>query len=563
MKFEKLEKDINEFILKAVRSLEKEDPSFAAKLAKIPSIELEIPKDKKFGNFSTNIALKLASELKTNPVNISKLLVNILNNNLKKSSLEKIVKVFEAVPPGFINIFFAEEFLREALLEIALLKNDFGKSDLGKNKRIMVEFVSANPTGPLTLPHGRQAAVGDTLCNILQFAGFKVTREYYNNDEGNQINTLGKSIMARSLELFGEKGEFPEEGYKGKYIYDIAKSINEKFGDRVKKESFEFFAELGYKKIEEDIIEDLGQFGVKFDVWYSQASLRKSGKIEEAIKFLREKGLAYDQDGATFFKSTQFGDDKDRVIIKSDGSYTYLAPDIAYHADKYKRGFDNLIDIWGPDHHGYIPRIKAAIVALGHNKDSLRVVIVQLATLYREGKILSMSTRAGEFITLREVREEVGKDAARFFFLMRKTDSHLDFDLELAKKQTPDNPVYYIQYANARICSILKFKDESVSGFNAKLAKLELLKTEEELNLISLLNRFPVAVKYAAMELEPYRIVSYLIELATSFHSFYNKYRVVTDDIELSSARLVLCECIRIVLENGLGLLGISAPEKM
>lgn len=563
MNVQQIEEDINNFIISAVNDLLKNDPAYAESISEIPPYEIGIPKEKKFGNLSTNIALKLSSKLQANPINISKSLVNILNEKLSVSKLKNTIGRFEAAPPGFVNIFFSENFLYETIKNINLSGDYFGKLDIGKERKVLLEFVSANPTGPLTVAHGRQAAVGDTLANILEFVNFKVTREYYNNDEGNQINTLGKSIMARSYELLGIPSQFPEDGYKGGYIYDIAKSINEKFGERLKKESFEFFAGLGLKIIMDGIIKDIEDFGVKFDVWYSQKSLRKSKKVEKALEGLRKKGYIYDNEGAVFFKSTEFGDDKDRVVIKSDGSLTYLGPDIAYHLDKFKRGFDMLIDIWGPDHHGYIPRIKASVEALGYGKDSLKVIIVQLATLYREGKVLSMSTRAGEFITLREIMDEVGKDAARFFFLMRKTDSHLDFDLELAKKHTLDNPVYYIQYAHARICNILKFKGDEKVKIDAKKAKLELLKTKEELDLIALLGRFPFAIKYAASELEPYRLVNYLIELATVFHSFYAKHRVVTDDISLTESRLMLSESVRIIINKGLKLLGVSAPEKM
>ncbi len=563
MNLAKFENDINDYILNCLKDLSLENKEYSLEIDKIPTLEFEIPKDKKFGNLSTNIALKLSRVLKKNPLMIAKSLETILNLNLRNSAVSDCIGRFEAVVPGFINIYYSTDYLYETLRLILKESGSYGRVDSGFQRKVMVEFVSANPTGPLTVAHGRQAAVGDTLANILEFAGYLVTREYYNNDEGNQINTLGKSIMARCRELINEPNDFPEDGYKGGYIYDIAKIINQKYPDRIKSENFEFFGDVGYKIIMEGIIKDLEDFGVKFDIWYSQRELRQSGKIEETLKILRDKGYIYDQEGAVFFKSTLFGDDKDRVVIKSDKSFTYLAPDIAYHLDKYRRKFEILVNLWGPDHHGYIPRMKAAIEALGFKRDTLNVVIVQLATLYREGKALSMSTRAGEFITLREVMDEVGRDAARFFFLMRKTDSHLDFDIELAKKHSLENPVYYIQYAHARICNILLFKKERNIDLNIVKLDLALLKSDEELELVAILNRFPLAVKFAAKELEPYRIVNYLVELATGFHGFYAKHRVVGDDLGLTNSRLALVECIKITLSNGLQLLGVTAPERM
>ncbi len=376
------------------------------------------------------------------------------------------------------------------------------------------------------------------------------------------MSILADSVLARYLELLKLESQFPENGYKGLYIYDIAKAIEEKYKAKFGKEDKDrkgYFLKFSCDWIMDTIKKDLDDFGIGFDIWYSQAKLAKSGAVESQIKFLKSKGYIYDSEGASWLKSTAFGDDKDRVVIKSDGSYTYLAPDIAYHKDKYKRGFDKLIDVWGPDHHGYISRIKAAIQAMGFDKDSLSVIIIQLATLYREGKPVSMSTRQGEFVTLRELLDEVGRDSGRFFFLMRKADSHLDFDLELAKSQTPQNPVYYVQYAHARICSIL----EKQKADSADLKLLKLLKEKEELDLIKLLSQFPYTLKMCGLSLEPHGLVAYLQELASTFHYFYDKHRVIGDDAELTRARLFLVNCTRIILANGLRLLGVSAPNKM
>jgi len=402
------------------------------------------------------------------------------------------------------------------------------------------------------------------LANILEFANFHLIREYYLNDEGNQIELLGRSIRARYLELLGEPSPFPENGYRGTYITDIANVIKSKYGTRfVKRESLDFFTNFGCEWIMDTIRDDLEDFGVHFDVWYSQKRLNRSGRIKSALKFLARKKLLYEKGGATWFKSTKFGDDKDRVVIKSTGEYTYLAPDIAYHMYKVKRGFEHLIDIWGPDHHGYISRIKAAVKTFVPKEELLQVLIVQLCTLYKNGKAIQMSTRAGEFITLHDLVKEVGKDVARFFFLRRKRDTHLDFDLQLAKKQSMDNPVYYIQYAHARICSILKYYEQKKCGSIRASLNKRYLKEPEELAIIKLLDLFPLIIELCVKDLEVFPLISYLEEVASSFHSYYDKYRIVTDDMRLTEARLFLCLAIRTVLANGLKLIGVTSPKSM
>ncbi|MDO8536081.1 MAG: arginine--tRNA ligase [Candidatus Omnitrophota bacterium] len=523
---------------------------------------LEIPKERSHGDISTNIAMKLVRfSGGKSPVDFAGLIAKRIERSLASSDLKNDIEKIEVKPPGFINFFLSDNYLYKVLLDIEREQHDYGKTSICRDKNIQLEFVSANPTGPLTIAHGRQAAIGDSLANILGAIGCEISREYYVNDEGNQMNTLGSSIRARYRELCGIKEDFPADGYKGTYVNDIARDFKDKYGEEhIEEKDIKIFREFGLKWILDDIKKDLKDFGVKFDVWYSQASLRKSGKIDKALKIIEDKGYIFREEGATWFRSTEFGDDKDRVLIKSDGSYTYLAPDIAYHLDKYRHGFKSLIDIWGPDHHGYIPRMKAAIQALGFEKDSLSVVIAQLATLYKNGNVVKMSTRAGEFVTLREVMDEVGKDVARFAFLMRKVSSHLDFDLDKVKEQSMANPVYYIQYAHARIWSILDFsKDANLSS----RFKSGLLKEPEELLILRILRQFPLAVIISANSLEPYVVLQYLQDLASGFHSFYNKHRVVCDDPDLSKARLILVNCVRIVLANGLGLLGVSLPKKM
>jgi arginyl-tRNA synthetase len=561
----KFEKDLKELIENCIKKLIQEGATsdiFDSKQSL--EVELEAPKDKSHGDIATNVALQISKRVRRPPMEYALLLTEKINSEVPHSVLSDGIARVEAKHPGFINFWFSEKKLFATLEYIIEKKTRYGRLDIGKTSKINIEFVSANPTGPLTIAHGRQAAFGDSLANILEFANFRVTREYYLNDEGNQIDLLARSIRARYLELFDVPFRFPEDGYKGSYVIAIAEDIKAKYGARfVKKESLDFFADFGCKWIVEDIKKDLERFNVRFDIWYSQKKLSKSGKIRNALKVLKRKKLLYKKGGATWFRSAEFGDDKDRVVIKSTGEYTYLGPDIAYHMYKFKRGFERLIDIWGPDHHGYIPRIKASVKAFGYSEESLQVLIVQLSTLYKKGKAIQMSTRAGEFITLRDLLDEVGKDVARFFFLRRKRDSHLDFDLELAKKHSMDNPVYYIQYGHARICSILKYYKEKKGGFIRGSLDKRPLKEPEALTIIKLLGRFPLVIELCAKKLEVFPLISYLEEVASSFHSYYDKYRVVTEDVCLTEARLLLCLAIRIVLSNGLRLLGVTSPKSM
>ena len=550
-------------IISAIENISK---TITPRVAELPIVEIEIPRDLKHGDLTSNAAMRLAKNFSENPLKLAGLIKEALEANIKGTMLEGVIERIEVLPPGFVNFWLNKDYLYGLLHAIYDEKNSFGRDVMGKGAAVNIEFVSANPTGPLTVAHARQAAVGDALGHILAFSGYKVTREYFINDVGNQINLLGKSIRAKYLEKLGEDSEFPEDGYMGDYIKEIAANLEKKVGRKLaapEDKNLEKISNFGVEEILGSIKTDLESFGVKFDNWFSQKTLPKD-KVENVLSALEKKGFVYEKDGARWFKSTAFGDDKDRVVVKSDGAFTYLAPDIAYHQNKFKRHYKRVIDIWGPDHHGYISRIKAAVDALGFSSKDLSVLIVQLATLSRGGAAFSMSTRKGEFITLKEVIDEVGADVARFNFLMRKLDSHLNFDLELAKKNSMDNPVYYIQYAHARISSIFSFSDSVKNELKHVKDDLSLLGTPEEILILRTMSQFPFAVASSAKTLEPYRLVEYLNELAKVFHSFYTRHRVVTEsDLPLTKARLSLVGAIKIVLATGLKLLGVSLPERM
>ena len=517
-------------------------------------VYLDIPQDSRFGDFTTNVAMQLSRQLKKPPREIASSLIDSIKQHLPKSPLKDYIKEIKVEGAGFINFYFNDSFFYHELEEIISKGNNALKVDFGKGKKVLIEFVSANPTGPLSVAHARQAAVGDALAEIFNFLGYSAAREYYLNDEGNQINILGRSVQLRLKELKGERIEFPEDHYQGDYIYDIAREIIDK------KIEVKDFSEYAANYILEIIRKELDDFGVKFDTWFSQKALGKSGEVERTLEELKKRGYIYEEDGAVWFKSTALGDDKDRVVIKSDKSYTYLTPDIAYHQEKYRRGFAWLINLWGPDHHGYINRLKASVAAFGKPAGSLSIIIVQLATIFREGKPVQMSTRRGQYITLREVLEEVGRDAARYFFIMRRTSSHLDFDLDVAKKQSSENPVYYIQYAYARISSILReAKENAVSG----KPELSLLKEKEEIELIKKLCQFPDMLNICLNTQDPYMVTVYLQALAEDFHKFYDLHRVLGEDKKLTAARLALLSATQTVIATGLKLLGVSRPENM
>lgn len=529
--------------------------------AEVPSILLEVPKDKQHGDYSTNIAMQLARVAKKAPRAIAETVVAAIGEN------HALINKIEIAGPGFINFYLDNAYLTALIPVIMDADDTYGTSDTGKGKKFQIEFVSANPTGDLHLGHARGAAIGDSLANILTMAGYNVSREYYINDAGNQINNLILSTEARYLEALNIDAEFPEEGYRGADIINLGKQLAEKYGDKYVKEDVDVRRELFRKEAlafeTAKLREDLAEFRVHFDSWFSETTLYENDKIMPALEKLRDNGYIFEEEGATWLRTTEFGDDKDRVLIKSDGSYTYFLPDIAYHLDKLERGFDVLIDVWGADHHGYIPRMRAAIESLGYSPDHLEVEIIQLVHLYEDGKQVKMSKRTGKSVTMRDLIEEVGLDATRYFFAMRSSDTHMNFDMGLAKSTSTENPVYYVQYAHARISSILRSGVEQ--GFTlSKDANIALLNSEVDYNLLKVLGEFPDVVAEAAEKRIPHRIVRYLNDLATAFHRFYNANKVLDmENKEVSEARLALIKAAQITLRNGLTLLGVSAPEKM
>ncbi|AYC28795.1 arginine--tRNA ligase [Paenisporosarcina cavernae] len=525
-----------------------------------PAIHLETPRDKTNGDYATNIAMQLTKLAKKAPRQIAEAIIE----NLDTSSTE--IESVTIAGPGFLNIILKKDYLAKVVETIDAQGAEYGRSDSGNGQKIQVEFVSANPTGDLHLGHARGAAVGDALCNVLDFAGYDVSREYYINDAGNQINNLAWSLAARYKQALGQDVAMPEDGYHGQDIKDIAAKLVDEKGDALlalsEDEQFEFFRSYGLKVELAKLQTDLEAYRVPFDHWFSETSLYENGKIDIALNKLRENGHVYEEDGATWFRSTTFGDDKDRVLIKNDGLFTYLTPDIAYHEDKISRGFEKLINIWGADHHGYIPRMKAAIEALGYGKDTLEVSIIQMVQLYKDGEKMKMSKRTGKAVTLRELVDEVGLDAVRYFFAMRSGDSHMDFDLDLAVSQSNENPVFYAQYAHARIASILRSAEEQ--GMKASLEHLDLLTAEKELDLLKKMGDFPKIVADAAKFRSPHRITTYIQELASAFHSFYNAEKVLdATNKDLSEARLALITSTKTTIANALRLVGVSAPEKM
>jgi len=522
-------------------------------LEKVPEVSIEVPREKGHGDYATNLAMVLAGQAGMNPRQIAEIIVENFDS--------EIVENISIAGPGFINFTLKKAWLWNNLKIITKRAEDYGKIDAGKGKSVQVEFVSANPTGPLHVGHSRGAVVGDVTASIMEAAGFDVEREYYINDAGNQMNILGESTLLRYREILGEEIEIPADVYAGDYIKEIAQDLYDQYGsdlmDKENSERLEICREYAYQEMLKNIEHDLEKFGIKFDSWFSERTLHPD-KIQQAIDLLRDKGYIYEQEGALWFKSTEFGDDKDRVIIKSDDSPTYMAADMAYHLDKLERGFDKLINVWGADHHGYIPRMKAVIEAFGYAQDTLEVIVVQMVNLLRNGEKMQMSKRAGSFVTMNEVNDEVGTDAARYYYVMRSTDSHLDFDLELAKEESSNNPVYYVQYAHARIHSILDNSELKAADEN-----LDLLTNEAEIELMKMLAKFPEEIKLIAESRQPHHLTTFAYDLATAFHSFYNNCRVNTDNEKLAAARLYLVNAARQVLKNVLTLLGISAPKQM
>mgnify|MGYP001123427449 CR=1 FL=1 len=558
---------------------------------------IERARDPAHGDFATNIAMVLAKRARAKPRDLAERLVAAL-------PASPLIDRVEVAGPGFINFRLAADAYHALVPEVLRQGPAFGRSDIGKGKRVQVEFVSANPTGPLHVGHGRGAAYGAVVADLLAAIGFDLHREYYVNDAGRQMDILGTSVWLRYLELCGEELDFPSNGYKGDYVWDIAASLHREHGDDYRLDAAEvhkglpadevegqaggdkeayidglianakrllgdnryrFVFELALNTILDDIRGDLGEFGVHYQEWYSERSLTESGAVNRAIQQLREADQVYENAGALWFRSTAFGDEKDRVVIRDNGQTTYFASDIAYHMDKLERGFERVIDVWGADHHGYIPRVKAALTALGDNAERLDVLLVQFAVLYRGGEKVQMSTRSGDFVTLRQLRKEVGRDAARFFYVMRRCEQHMDFDLDLAKSQSADNPVYYVQYAHARVESVLHQAADRGMAIEPSggTTNLERLVEDHEQALLKTLVRYPEVVETAALNEEPHQLTNYLRELANDFHSYYNAHQFLVEDSALRDARIKLILATRQVLRNGLGLIGVSAPEQM
>jgi arginyl-tRNA synthetase len=533
----------------------------------LPPLLLEPPKQREFGDLATNVAMLWAPRVKKPP----RVIAETILKNLEDP--EGILARKEIAGPGFLNFTFSSEFYYQRLRELAEGKE--ASLDIGRGRKVQVELASVNPTGPLHVGHGRVAVIGDVLARLHEAVGFKVEREYYVNDAGRQMENLGLSVYARYRELFGERINFPEEGYPGDYVKEIAAEIKQQSGDQYLKvtqdEAVGFFRKYGSDSLLETIRNQLGEFGIRVDRFFyekelTRAALRGRGEVALTMELLRARNLLYTQDGAQWFRSTQFGDDKDRTVVKSDGELTYFASDIAYHRNKFERNFNKLINVWGADHHGYVPRLKAAMRGLGYDPNVLQVVLVQMVQLTRGGEPVRMGKRTGEFVSLEEVLQEVGRDAARFFFLMRKSDSHLDFDLELAKRQSSDNPVFYVQYAHARVASI--FEQARRSGLEGIIPsdrpfQLERLESGEEIELIRKLVQFNDVLEDSVRELEPHRMVFYLLDLAGEFHRYYNRFRVLSDDKGLREARLLLVENVQKTIRRGLEILGVAAPMKM
>ena len=527
-----------------------------------PDVEVEEPKVETHGDFSTNLAMISAKTQKMAPRKIAEIIISHLED------LGGIIAKTDIAGPGFINFFIEPSAWHPILHEIHQADDRYGASDIGRGEKVQVEFVSSNPTGPLHVGHGRGAAVGDSVARILKFCGYDVQKEYYINDSGRQIHTLGRSVFLRYRELMGETVQFPEDCYQGGYIRDYAAQIREMKGegllDQDEETAISYCARYAAEHIIAEIRQDLLSFGVQFDNWFSEQSLYDSGRVDSMVENFRNLNLIYEKEGALWFNTSRFGDEKDRVVVRKNGQTTYFASDIAYHQEKYERGFHRVIDVWGADHHGYIPRMKASVEASGRSRDQFEVILVQLVNLLRAGEPVAMSTRAGEFVTLRDVIEEVGADAARFIFLTRHHESPLDFDLELARKKSNDNPVYYVQYVHARISSIVRKGTErgihEVTGNGNAVSRLT---APEEIRLIKLMARYPEVIQSSAELREPHRITYFLMDLAAAFHAYYNKHRVLTDDLQLTAARLYLVRAVQKVIRNGLTLLGVSAPDRM
>jgi arginyl-tRNA synthetase len=541
------------------RAIEETAKGEGLNLSSVPALLLEPPKQREFGDLATNLAMLWAKTARRPPRAIAEAVLKNLDDP------DGILARAEIAGPGFINFTFSPQFYLQQLRRLAAGKA--ADLDLGHQRRVQVEFASVNPTGPLHVGHGRVAVIGDVLARLHEATGFTVEREYYVNDAGTQMENLGLSVYARYRELFGRPMEFPENGYPGDYVKDLAAKIKQQYGDSYlndDRDAPKFFRDYGGDALLAMIRAQLLDFGIVFDSFFSERAMRERSEVERAMSELRNRGLLYTQDGAEWYRSTQFGDDKDRTVIKSDGELTYFAADIAYHRNKYERQFHKLINVWGADHHGYVPRLKAAMQGLGYDPNVLQIVLVQMVQLNRGGEPVRMGKRTGEFVSLEEVVEEVGRDAARFFFLMRKSDSHLDFDLNLAKQQSSENPVFYVQYAHARVSSIFEQASKSGMEIGERVGvPVERLTLPEEMELIRKIIQFNDVLEESVRDLEPHRMVFYLLDLAGEFHRYYNRQRVISEDMDLSRARLLLIENVQKTIRRGLEILGVDAPARM
>ncbi|MDD4792335.1 MAG: arginine--tRNA ligase [Firmicutes bacterium] len=561
---EQVRASITRSIESAIRQLVDSNKLCADVLSNLSNIPLEVPKDPRHGEFASPVALSLAAVARKAPREIASLIVE----EMTAAGFGPYVDTVDVAGPGFMNFRLSAKWLVDTVDLIRSMDEEYGQTDYGRGERVLVEFVSANPVGPLNIVNARAAAVGDTLVRLLNASGYRASSEFYVNDAGRQVSTLAESVFAHYMQLKGADYPFPEDGYRGAYVRDIAKQAMEEHDDRLSgmgpDEARDFLREYALSYILDWQKTSLEAYDVHFDRWFSERKLRETGAVESMIREMAEAGYTYEEDGAVWFRSSDYGDDKDRVIVKSDGLYTYVAPDLAYHRDKLGRGFTKLIDILGPDHHGYEGRMQAGLQAFGYPEGTLEVLILQLVTLMRDGEPVKMSKRAGEFITMDDLLEEVPKDAARYFFIMRNTSSHLDFDLNLAKAQTTDNPVWYIQYAHARCCSIFRQAEaERIQPEAWERADLSVLGHASETDLVRKMASLPDEVLAAACERAPSRIAKYALELAGLFHSFYTECRVISDDEAMSLARLALVDAARTVLRNVLRVIGVSAPERM
>jgi len=551
--------EIKQLLTKSIiEATQKAMAAGSLKEGSLPDIVLTVPPQKEFGDFATNFAMQAAKTLHAAPRQIAQ----AIKENLSSPYIDRV----DIAGPGFMNFYLKQDWLYAMLAEIIAAGENYGNLTTACKEKIQIEYVSANPTGPLHVGHGRGAAVGSSLANLMKAAGYDVTSEYYINDAGNQMHNLALSVNARYLELFGKQVDFPENGYHGADIITTAERIKAKYGDQFLKmpeeERLARFQTLAKEEKLAALKEDLAAFNCNFDVWFSEQSLHDTHKIEEVCETLKANGTIFEQDGALWLRSTKYGDDKDRVVIRDNGVPTYFAADIAYHQNKFQRGFDRVINLWGADHHGYIPRMKAAITALGYKPEQLEILILQMVSLYRNGELVKLSKRTGQTVTLNELIEEVGTDAARYFFVMRSIDTQLDFDLTLATEHSNDNPVYYVQYAHARICSILRQMEEA--GIKLSSAcNLKVLTTPEEQDLIKKLGEYEDLVATAARDRAPQHIARYVYELAGLFHSFYNQCRVLGVEKDVQEARLALINAVSHTLRHGLKILGVKAPERM